>query len=263
MAEEYTVTEEYRLQMAEGRASALPFRSKEEKMSYPEKLTSGYYRVKVAWEDKKTIGQFRLLGKAKEEADKNPGSFVFDPEGAVVYPVKEVAAEDEGTITEDEAVAEESVDTAEAADTMDDKDSVADTEAEPVEDEHTQEKPGETAPVAYCKLKTLMNIRKEPKRTADKVTVYRKHVICEVLEVCENEWLKIVCPEAETGVAYVCNEDGAYAWLGKSLYKTALGDSLSGIAAKRLGNAGLSMQIKVINGMTSNTLLPNTVLLLP
>ena len=226
-------------------------------MSYPEKLTSGYYRVKMAWEDKKAIGQFRILEKAKEEADKNPGSFVFDPEGAVVYPVKEAV--------KNEAVAEESVDTAEAADAVDDKDSVADTESEPTEDAHTagQEKPGAVVPIAYCKLKTLMNIRTEPKRTADKVTVYRKHVICEVLEVCENEWLKIVCPEAETGVAYVCNEDGAYAWLGKSLYKTALGDSLSGIAAKRLGNAGLSMQIKVINGMTSNTLLPNTVLLLP
>jgi len=211
------------------------------KKEYPEKLTSGYYRVKLKWEDEKAIAQYRILSKAKETADKNPGSFVFSNDGEVVYPVESAAEVTEMT---------EVTETAEVV-TDDGK---QDTETD---------KTAVGKPVAYCKLKTLMNIRKAPGLTADKVTVYRKNVICEVLEVCQNEWLKIACPESDTGFAYLSNENGQYAHIGKSLYKTVVGDSIGDIAERKLGNAGLSMQIKALNNMTSNTLLPNTVLLLP
>ena len=50
-----------------------------------------------------------------------------------------------------------------------------------------------------------MNIRKEPSLEAEVVTVYPMNTIVEVLEVCDN-WLKIKCPEAEDGIAYVLNE---------------------------------------------------------
>lgn len=219
---------------------------------YPEKLTSGYYRVKMNWEDEKAIAQYRILSKAKETADKNPGSFVFSNEGETVYPVEE-PAETKVTDDADNVTAEESDNvTAEPDDHVED---AADGKTQAVDN-----------PVAYCKLKTLMNIRKEPSLTADKVTVYRKNVICEVLEVCNVDgvdWLKISCPESDTGYAYVSNENDQYAHIGRSLYKTVVGDSIGDIAEKKLGNAALAAQIRTNNNMMSNTLLPNTVLLMP
>ena len=55
----------------------------------PEKLTTGYYRVRKAWKDAKSqVGAYRVLKNAKKAADKNPGTFVFDPDGNTVYPVE-------------------------------------------------------------------------------------------------------------------------------------------------------------------------------
>ncbi len=54
--------------------------------TYPEKLTSGYYRVRKSWEDKKSqVGAYRVLSNAKAAADKNPGAKVFSNDGMVVY----------------------------------------------------------------------------------------------------------------------------------------------------------------------------------
>ena len=40
---------------------------------YPEKLTSGYYRVRKTWKDSKSqVGAYRILANAKAAADKNP-----------------------------------------------------------------------------------------------------------------------------------------------------------------------------------------------
>ena len=53
---------------------------------YPEKLTSGYYRVRKTWADKKSqLGAYRILSNAKEKADENAGYSVFDNDGNVVY----------------------------------------------------------------------------------------------------------------------------------------------------------------------------------
>ena len=55
----------------------------------PEKLTTGYYRVRKAWKDAKSqVGAYRVLKNAKKAADKNLGTFVFDPDGNAVYPVE-------------------------------------------------------------------------------------------------------------------------------------------------------------------------------
>lgn len=54
---------------------------------YPEKLTTGYYRVRKTWSDKKSqIGAYRVLSNAKAQADKNPGYYVFDDSGKSIYP---------------------------------------------------------------------------------------------------------------------------------------------------------------------------------
>lgn len=54
---------------------------------YPAKLTNGYYRVRKAWDDKKSqVGAYRILANAKAAADKNPGTFVFSNDGVAIYP---------------------------------------------------------------------------------------------------------------------------------------------------------------------------------
>ena len=49
---------------------------------YPEKLTSGYYRVRKTWADSKSqVGAYRILSNAKAKADENEGYSVFDNDG--------------------------------------------------------------------------------------------------------------------------------------------------------------------------------------
>lgn len=53
---------------------------------YPEKLTSGYYRVRKTWADSKSqVGACRILSNAKAKADENEGYSVFDNDGNVAY----------------------------------------------------------------------------------------------------------------------------------------------------------------------------------
>lgn len=60
--------------------------------TYPEKLTSGYYRVRKSWSEKETqVGAYRILINAKDAADKNPGYSVFDNNGNIVYTSASVA----------------------------------------------------------------------------------------------------------------------------------------------------------------------------
>lgn len=56
--------------------------------TYPEKLTTGYYRVRKTWADSKSqIGSYRVLSNAKATADKNPGTYVFTNDGVAIYPI--------------------------------------------------------------------------------------------------------------------------------------------------------------------------------
>ena len=65
-------------------------------VTYPEKLTSGYYRVRKTWKDSKSqVGAYRVLANAKAAADKNPGTHVFTNDGVAIYPVDD--ATDSGT----------------------------------------------------------------------------------------------------------------------------------------------------------------------
>nr|DAV32219.1 MAG TPA: tail assembly protein [Caudoviricetes sp.] len=65
-------------------------------VTYPEKLTTGYYRVRKDWKDSKSqVGAYRILTNAKNAADKNPGTYVFTNDGVAIYPTEgESAAED-------------------------------------------------------------------------------------------------------------------------------------------------------------------------
>ena len=61
---------------------------------HPEKLTSGYYRVRKTWKDSKSqVGAYRILANAKAAADKNPGTFVFTNDGVAIYPAEKPAEE--------------------------------------------------------------------------------------------------------------------------------------------------------------------------
>ncbi len=61
----------------------------EEPITAPEKLTSGYYRVRKTWKDAKSqIGAYRVLSNAKAQADKNPSYYVFTNDGVAIYPAK-------------------------------------------------------------------------------------------------------------------------------------------------------------------------------
>ena len=63
--------------------------------SYPEKLTSGYYRVRKTWKDSKSqLGAYRVLANAKAKADENTGYSVFDNDGNVVYAPSAAKTED-------------------------------------------------------------------------------------------------------------------------------------------------------------------------
>lgn len=54
--------------------------------TYPEKLTTGYYRVCKTWADKKSqVGAYRILSNAKSQADANQGFSVFDEGGKAIY----------------------------------------------------------------------------------------------------------------------------------------------------------------------------------
>jgi|LDZT01.1.fsa_nt_gi LysM repeat protein len=58
-----------------------------ENTTYPEKLTTGYYRVRKTWADAKSqLGAYRILSNAKAQVDMNPGYYVFNNDGMIVYP---------------------------------------------------------------------------------------------------------------------------------------------------------------------------------
>lgn len=216
---------------------------------YPAKLNTGYYRVRTDWnDDASQLGAYKLLANAKAKCDENPGSYVFAEDGTVIYPA------DEPTTREENA------------------------EEKPVTDLPEEDKPSDDAPgdgeedfpsaepqpdaVAFGKLKTLMNIRKEPSLEAEVVTVYPMNTIVEVLEVCDN-WLKIKCPEAEDGIAYVLNEDDAYVFVGRDVYEVVAGDNLWRIAERKLGSGTHYTDIRELNGLTSNAIRIGMKLLLP
>lgn len=216
---------------------------------YPAKLNTGYYRVRTDWnDDASQLGAYKLLANAKAKCDENPGSYVFAEDGTVIYPA------DEPTTREETAEEKPVTDLPEEGKPSDDAPGGA-------EEDFPSAEPQPDA-IAFGKLKTLMNIRKEPSLEAEVVTVYPMNTIVEVLEVCDN-WLKIKCPEAENGIAYVLNEDGTYAFVGKAVYEVVAGDNLWRIAERKLGSGTHYTDIRELNGLTSNAIRIGMKLLLP
>lgn len=216
---------------------------------YPAKLNTGYYRVRTDWnDDASQLGAYKLLANAKAKCDENPGSHVFAGDGTVIYPADEPTTREE---------------TAEEKPVMDlpEEDKPSDDAPGDGEEDFPSAEPQPDA-VAFGKLKTLMNIRKEPSLEAEVVTVYPMNTIVEVLEVCDN-WLKIKCPEAEDGIAYVLNEDDAYVFVGRDVYEVVAGDNLWRIAERKLGSGTHYTDIRELNGLTSNAIRIGMKLLLP
>lgn len=216
---------------------------------YPAKLNTGYYRVRTDWnDDASQLGAYKLLANAKAKCDENPGSHVFAEDGTVIYPADEPTTREE---------------TAEEKPVMDlpEEDKPSDDAPGDGEEDFPSAEPQPDA-VAFGKLKTLMNIRKEPSLEAEVLTVYPMNTIVEVLEVCDN-WLKIKCPEAEDGIAYVLNEDDAYVFVGRDVYEVVAGDNLWRIAERKLGSGTHYTDIRELNGLTSNAIRIGMKLLLP
>lgn len=216
---------------------------------YPAKLNTGYYRVRTDWnDDASQLGAYKLLANAKAKCDENPGSHVFAEDGTVIYPADEPTTREE---------------TAEEKPVMDlpEEDKPSDDAPGDGEEDFPSAEPQPDA-VAFGKLKTLMNIRKEPSLEAEVVTVYPMNTIVEVLEVCDN-WLKIKCPEAEDGIAYVLNEDDAYVFVGRDVYEVVAGDNLWRIAERKLSSGTHYTDIRELNGLTSNAIRIGMKLLLP
>lgn len=226
------------------------------KKEYPAKLTTGYYRVRVDWEDEASqLGAYRLLANAKAKCDENPGSHVFDNDGNVIYPEEEVAvtgAEEREVLDLPEKKEPE------ASEDKSDKDETSDDGKE--NDFPTAEELPAT--IAYGKLKTLMNIREMPDLNAQIVTVYKKNTLVEVVEFCAG-WLKIKCPEAESGMAYVLNSADTYAFTADRIYVVLPGDNLWRIAEKELGDGTRYGEIRTLNGLTSNAIRVGMKLLIP
>lgn len=81
--------------------------------NYPEKLTTGYYRVRKTWSDKKSqIGAYCILSNAKTQANKNPGCYVFDDSGKSIYPTSANSAYREYTVVKGDSLTAVSAQTA-------------------------------------------------------------------------------------------------------------------------------------------------------
>ena len=234
------------------------------KKEYPAKLTTGYYRVRVDWEDESSqLGAYRLLANAKAKCDENPGSRVFDNDGNVIYPEEAVpvtGAEDneerEVLDKPEEKEPKSPVEEPEAGEQP------ADKKEEPVDEVEFPTAEELPATIAYGKLKTLMNIRTAPDLEAEIVTVYKKNTIVEIVEFCDG-WLKVKCPEAEDGLAYVLNSADTYAFTASKIHTVVPGDNLWTIAEKELGDGTRHGEIRSLNGLTSNAIRVGMKLLIP
>ena len=263
--------------------------------NYPARLTTGFYRVREKWDDPSTqVGAYRILANAMTKADEHPGTFVFAEDGTAIYPEPESGLEEEPVTDPVEDTAGEmpaetdstsgetpTVDTPAVQEPTEQVPSnqepsaqeptaggnaATDTPVEPSEEfpeAVAYENDGGGKVVAYARLKTLMNIRAGNALDADLITVYRKGTIVEVLQECGNGWLRIKCRESAAGFAYVSNEEGQYAFVGKGLYTVAVRDNLWTIAEKQLGDGTRYTEIRQLNGLTCNIIRVGMPLILP
>lgn len=263
--------------------------------NYPARLTTGFYRVREKWDDPSTqVGAYRILANAMVKADEHPGCYVFAEDGTAIYPEPESGLEEEPVTDPVEDISgempAETDSTSGETPTVDTPAVQEPTEQVPSNQEPAAQEPtagdsaeldspvepGEEFPeavayendggekvVAYARLKTLMNIRAGNALDAELITVYRKGTIVEVLQECGNGWLRIKCRESAAGFAYVSNEEGQYAFVGKGLYTVAVRDNLWKIAEKQLGDGTRYTEIRQLNGLTCNIIRVGMPLILP
>lgn len=239
---------------------------------YPERLTSGYYRVRETWEDAASqVGAYKILANAITTCDKNPGTYVFDTEGNAIYPETvetdeeesgEEIEEETGEETGEESGAESEEETGKESES-ENQDDPADT-SEEFPEAIEYENDGNDNPVAYTKLSTLMNIRVGNDLHAEIVTTYRKNTIIEVLQICSNSWLRFACDESPTGYAYVSNVEDSYNYgLGANLYTVKPKENIKTVAANALGDEDRYMELRKLNGLDCNILYVGMKLVLP
>ena len=89
-----------------------------------------------------------------------------------------------------------------------------------------------------------------------------ENTLIEIVEFCAG-WLKIKCPEAASGLAYVLNSADTYAFTASKIYKVVPGDNLWKIAEKELGDGSRCADIRALNGLTSNAIRVGMKLLIP
>lgn len=213
-----------------------------------------------------------------EEASEVPGKSSEEAEPA------NDSAEDTADAEEESADTVKSGDTAPPAEETEDPpafaDAAADNALETAEESGTGNPPdapedesfpkaveyeydGNDAPVAYAKLKTLMNIRDGNSLEAESITTYKKDTVVEVLQVCENGWFRIRCIESGTGFAYVSGDAMYNHGLGSKLYTVAAKDNLWKIAEEQLGDGTRYPEIRERNGLTCNVIRVGMQLVLP
>lgn len=249
---------------------------------YPAKLTTGYYRVRETWDEPASqIGAYRLLKSAMTTCDANPGTFVFDNDGNAIYPeVEEETPDVETEPVEEETPAEESRPPEDTGMTEPEgnpadeefPDAIPPEEKAPDEETDAEDNPeapayendGSEEVVGYAKLKTLMNIRHGNALDAPWLTTYKKGTIVEVLQVCENGWLRIRCKNSDTGFAYVSAADAHFTYgVGKKLYTVKHKDNLWKISEEQLGTGLRYTDIRAVNGLTCNVIRVGMVLIMP
>lgn len=229
---------------------------------YPTRLAAGYYRVRKSWEDAESqLGQFRLLSSAIAKADANPGYFVFSNEGEVIHPELEIGIEDiPGEIQAEEGAAETIDSPVDAGGDINTGDSAAD---DPIPEAVEYDCDGNDQPIAYARLSTLMNIRSGNSMDAEPVTTYKKDTLVEILQFCEGNWLRIRCPESETGFAYVSGQEQYLYGIGKKVYTVAAKDNLWKIAEEQIGSGTRYTEIRELNGLTCNVIRVGMKLVMP
>lgn len=241
---------------------------------FPAKITKGYYRVlEENSGNAAELGAYRLLANAIKTCDENPGSCVVADAGVRIYP-QDDEAQEPGTTDEPTHPHEPVDDPREepggddpGSDVPGDTPGSGDEPAEPKPDTPViPEEPSEDEPmevVGYAKLKTLMNVRMEPNSDGELVRTLKEDSIVAVTRFCENGWLRILCEEAEGGGAYLSNEGGKYATVGKTLYVVKKDDNLWKIAEEQLGDGSRYKEISEINFLVSNRIKVGMSLILP
>lgn len=248
---------------------------------FPAKITRGFYRVmEENAEGAAQLGAYRLLANAIRTCDENPGSCVLADAGVCIYPSDaggqvEPGDTDSGYTDSDGDgggddgggdsggsggdtggdSGHEGSDGDGGDDGGDDHSDSGDHDGDPLRPQIPEGVAG------YCKLKTMMNVRAEPSSGAELVATYKEDTILAITQFCGDGWLKIQCGEAEE--AYLLNEGGRYASIGKTLYTVRKDDNLWKIAEEQLGDGTRYKEIAEINFLVSNRIRIGMDLILP